>query len=362
VCEDGITKTLLFSGDVGNVDRPLIRDPQLPEKADIVVIESTYGDRLHGPRIDYKEQLSAIINETVGKGGNLVIPSFAVGRTQELLYLIREMKAEGRIPRSLPVILDSPLAVEATKLYAGGLDDYYDAETLAHIAKGENILSFENLRLSVTKEDSVAINEDADPKIIISSSGMCEAGRIRHHLKHNLWRAESTVLFVGYQSVGTLGRILVDGAETVRLFGEEVCVNARIATLEGISGHADRDMLLNWLKALKTRPEAVFVNHGSDTVCDKFAAEIQDSLRVFAVAPFNGGCYDLATMECLNEGNQVRINKEKFRAAQTSPAFEKLVLAGKQLMAIIERNRGGANKDLGKFTSQINDLCRKWER
>ncbi len=197
--ENGEERTVLFSGDVGNINRPLIRDPQKPPYADYVVIESTYGDRLHGPHPDYIGQLTRIIQDTLDRGGNVVIPSFAVGRTQELLYLIRLIKEENLVKNhaGFPVYVDSPLAVEATNIYSSGLIGYYDEETLSLLEKGINPIIFNDLHTLITSDDSKRINEDPTPKIILSASGMCDAGRIRHHLKHNLWRKESTVLFVG---------------------------------------------------------------------------------------------------------------------------------------------------------------------
>ena len=204
----------------------------------------------------------------------MVIPSFAIGRTQELLYLLRIIKEKGLVKGHdrFPVYVDSPLAVEATDIYSGSMREFYDKETISLLDSGIDPIKFPDLKLSVTSEDSMRINIDKTPKIILSASGMCEAGRIRHHLKHNLWRDECTVLFVGYQSEGTLGRILLEGAEKVRLFGETIKVNAHIETLEGISGHADKKILLSWLDGFKKKPKFVFVNHGDDGVCDEFAA------------------------------------------------------------------------------------------
>ena len=368
VTENGKSETVLFSGDLGNVSRPLIRDPQTPPAADYVVIESTYGDRLHGERPDYIGHLSRVLQRTFDRGGNVVVPSFAVGRTQELLYLLRQIKKEGLVTGhgDFPVWVDSPLAVEATNIYSGDLPGYYDEETLTLLAAGENPIRLSNLNLSITSDDSKRINADKTPKVILSASGMCEAGRIRHHLKHNLWREESTILFVGYQSVGTVGRKIVDGAPFVKLFGEEIRVRAHIETLEGISGHADRDMLTGWLGRLPGKPRRVFVNHGGDEVCDRFAAHIRETLGLDAVAPYSGGLYELESGLCLQEGNRARIEKKPAafgRAnAAASAVFQRLLEAGRRLLAVIERNRGGANKDLAKFADQINDLCNKWDR
>ena len=361
--ENGIKKTILFSGDIGNIDRPLIKNPTKPEKADIVITESTYGNRLHGERSDYVSQLSQIIETTLSKGGNVVIPSFAVGRTQELLYLIHNIK-EKRLLGNLsnfPVFIDSPLAVESTKIYDSGLIDYYDDEMLDYIRRGIDVLTFDNLHFAVTSDESMRINTDTTPKVIISASGMCEAGRIRHHLKHNLWKETSTILFVGYQSEGTLGRKLVDGADSVKLFGEEIKVNARIAEIDGISGHADKNMLLSWLENIKNRPEKVFINHGSDISCTEFSQSVRKKLGLDAVAPFNGAEFDLISGECLEVGNKVKIESRK-TVSNTSSVYERLLLAGKRLLSVIKKNKGSTNKDNAKFADQIVSLCDKWDK
>ncbi len=363
--ENGKTETIVFSGDLGNVDRPLIRDPGQPEIADYIVIESTYGNRLHGERPDYVTQLSRIIQETLDKGGNVVIPSFAIGRTQELLYLIRIIKEEGLVigHDHFPVYVDSPLAVEATEIYSGSMQEYYDQETLAILNEGIDPIKFPELKLSVTSEDSMMINNDKTPKVIISASGMCEAGRIRHHLKHNLWRSECTVLFVGYQSVGTLGRAIIEGETEVKLFGETVKVNANIEQLAGISGHADKKILLDWLKDYKVKPKTVFVNHGEDTVCDEFAVEIEAALSIKAIAPYNAASYDLISGVCLNKGSNKKIEKkygnEQFR---DSSAFPRLANALKRLCGIVETYRRGANKDIAALADQIIALSNKWDK
>ena len=364
--EDGETRSILFSGDLGNVSRPLIRDPQTPPGADYVVIESTYGDRTHGPRPDYVNQLAGIIQDTFDRGGNLVIPSFAVGRTQELLYLIRTIKNQGLIQGhgDFPVYVDSPLAVEATKIYADdeAMMPYYDAETLELLAQGINPIAFPGLRTSVTSDDSKAINFDRTPKIILSASGMCEAGRIRHHLKHNLWRKESTILFVGYQSEGTVGRKLIDGADTVRLFGEEITVEAHIESLTGISGHADREMMLSWLEFMPQKPRQIFVNHGDDQVTDHFAESIRSRLSIPADAPYSGDSYDLLTGQCIAKGTIVKATKLTDGRRRANAAFERLTQAGKRLAAIIAASRELSNKELARFTDQINALCDKYLR
>ena len=364
--EGGETRSVLFSGDLGNIDRPLIRDPQAPPAADYVVIESTYGDRLHGERPFYVDQLTAIMQDTFDQGGNLVIPAFAVGRTQELLYLIRTIKNQNLIRghEDFLVYVDSPLAVEATRIYADddAMKPYYDSETLELLSQGINPIAFPGLRTSVTSDESKAINFEMTPKVILSASGMCEAGRIRHHLKHNLWRSESTILFVGYQSEGTVGRKLIDGADTVRLFGEEITVNAHIESLAGISGHADRDMMLHWLSAMPEKPRQVFVNHGDDQVTDHFADCIRTRLGVPADAPYSGDSYDLITGHCIAKGRIIKATKVSDGRRRANAAFERLMQAGKRLMAVITASKGLSNKELARFTDQIIALCEKYQR
>lgn len=363
--EYGHKRSLLFSGDLGNVKRPLIHDPIQPPGADYVIIESTYGTRFHGERPDYRSQLAAVIQRTLDRGGNVVIPSFAVGRTQELLYLLREIKEAGMVHGHdhFPVYVDSPLAVEATNIYSGDLHDYFDADTLALLEKGIHPLKFPDLHFSVRSEESVAINADPEPKVILSASGMCEAGRIRHHLKHNLWRKESTILFVGYQAEGTLGRSLIEGRDEVKLFGETVAVRAEIAQMAGISGHADQEILLHWLKGFSHQPLKVFVNHGNDEVCDEFARIITKECGYAAEAPYSGSVYDLYTGDCLAHGNRKRLEQSAATTDRRPPsnAYSRLLAAGKRLLQVIEKNRHGSNKNLAKFESQIQNLCDKWD-
>ena len=363
VTENGETKTILFSGDIGNIERPLIRDPERAVDADYVVIESTYGDRVHGERPDYLDQLAKITKETFDKGGNLVIPSFAIGRTQELLYLFKILKEEKRVPghENFLVYVDSPLAVEATKIYQDNLFDYYDEETLEILRQGKKPIAFPGLNLSVTTEDSVAINFNGVPKVILSASGMCEAGRIRHHLKHNLWNEKNTVLFVGYQAEGTLGRKLINGADYIKIFGEDIKVAARIESMVGISGHADKDMLLEWLGGVRT-PTLVFVNHGEDIVCDSFAQTINNKLGFHAVAPYSGDEYDLINAEYIAKGRIVKLSKVSEGRKRANVAFERLLSALGRLKVVVELSRGLTNKELAKFTDQINDLCDKYAR
>lgn len=363
VTENGVTKRVVFSGDVGNVNKPILRDPQTVGAADYVVVESTYGNRSHEAETpDYVGELAAVIRRTFDRGGNVVIPSFAVGRTQELLYFIRQIKEQQLVPNhpDFTVVVDSPMAVEATKVFSDDARDCYDAETLDVINSGRNPLQFPGLTTSVTTDDSRAINEDKRSKVILSASGMCEAGRIRHHLKHNLWRPESTVLFVGYQTAGTVGRALLDGARTVKLFGEEIAVRAEIVKLNSISGHADDNGLLRWVNAIAPAPTRVFVNHGDEEACEAFTARLTEE-GFTAVAPFSGDRWDLLADTQVARGDRKRIARRNGGVRETA-VFAKLAAAGARLLRVIEASRGRANKDLSKFTAQILALCEKWEK
>ena len=326
-------------------------------------MESTYGDRSHGAKPDYVMSLAKIINETFEKGGNVVVPSFAVGRTQELLYFLREIKEKNLCPKypEFPVYVDSPLAVEATHIFNENSYESYDEEALTLIRQGINPISFKGLKLSVSSDDSKAINFDTVPKVILSASGMCEAGRIKHHLKHNLWRKECTVLFVGYQAVGTMGRALLEGAQTVKLFGEPIDVEANIVTLPGVSGHADHDGLIKWLSSIEEKPKKVFVVHGDDMVCSKFTDELC-SMGYDAVAPYSGTSYDLVSNTCLVETQGIPIEKKSYAAERASNTYLRLISMGKRLNEVIAHNEGGTNKDLAKFADQIASLCDKWDR
>ena len=362
--EDETTKKIVFSGDIGNTNQPLIKDPQTTDEADYVLIESTYGDRLHEKsRLDYVSELTEIIQETFDKGGNVVIPSFAVGRTQEMLYFIRQIKEQKLINGhdNFPVYVDSPLAVEATGVFNKNISECFDEEAMELVKKGINPINFRGLNLSITSDESKAINFDAEPKVIISASGMCDAGRVRHHLKHNLWREECTILFVGYQSIGTPGRALIDGAEEIKLFGETVDVRAKIMQLKGVSGHADQEGLLNWMGGFKNSPKRVFVVHGDDTVTETFAEKITEQFGFETYAPFSGTVFDLKTNEFITETQGIRITKTEKRRTVSS-VFERLLAAGQRLLTVIQHNEGGANKDLAKFADQINSLCDKWDR
>jgi metallo-beta-lactamase family protein len=357
------SKKIVFSGDIGNLNQPLIKNPGLIKEADYVVMESTYGDRYHdADRVDYVTELTALLQETFDKGGNVVIPSFAVGRTQEMLYFLRKIKAERLVHghEHFKVYVDSPLAVEATNVFNKNIYECFDEEAMQLVNKGINPISFGGLSLSITSDESKSINFDEEPKVILSASGMCEAGRIRHHLKHNLWREECTVLFVGYQAIGTLGRSLVEGAKEVKLFGETVEVRAKVTSLKGLSGHADKGGLTDWINGFEKQPERVFIVHGDDTVCDEYADYLHEHFGFDTYAPYSGTCFDLQKNECIYEAEGVRVAPKKAKAA--AAVFDRLVAAGQRLMAVIFKNEGVANKDLAKFADQINSLSDKWDR
>lgn len=365
--EDGIEKKMVFSGDIGNVNQPMICDPQYIKRADYVIMESTYGNRSHGLRPDYIGELSSILQETFDRGGNVVIPAFAVGRTQEMLYFIRKIKEDHLVKNhdNFEVYVDSPLAVEATKIFMERMFEDFDEEATELVNRGVNPIGFPGLKTSVTSDDSKAINFDVKPKVIISASGMCDAGRIKHHLKHNLWRPESTVLFVGYQSNGTLGRAIVEGAKSVKLFGEEIEVHAKIRVLQGISGHADEAGLFRWIASYEEKPKKVFVIHGDDDACTAFTKRIGAELGLDAYAPYSGTQFDLAVGEFIKEAEPVRIVKNRHaaqNAGRQNTVYGRLLAAGQRLLAVIRRSEGVSNKDLAKFADQINVLCDKWER
>lgn len=360
--EDNITKKLVFSGDIGNIGLPLMKDPRMTKEADYVIMESTYGDRNHSEeKVDFVGELTKILQRTFDRGGNVVIPSFAVGRTQELLYFLRQIKEEKLVRghENFPVYVDSPLAVEATGIFQRNSVECFDEEAMELIRKGINPIMFPGLHLAITSDESKAINFENTPKVIISASGMCEAGRIRHHLKHNLWRKECTVLFVGYQAVGTLGRAIVEGVEEVRLFGETIGIRAEIAKLVGMSGHADKAGLLRWIDGFAQKPKKVFVVHGDDRICKLFTECLKAEHGLNACAPYSGTRYDLIAGQFLYEAEPVLLKK---KGHIISDVFARLVAAGQRLMAVIYKNEGGANKELGRFADQINALCDKFDK
>lgn len=276
---DNVSK-IVFSGDLGVMDRPILRDPTIIKKADYVIMETTYGNRLHPENAMDVKTLIDIVIKTARRGGTTVIPSFAVGRTQELIYEFNRFYNDETYRRDLEnlmVYVDSPMATTATEVFRKNAQ-VFDEEMKEIITAGDNPLDFKNLKFTRSTEESVYLNNDTHPKVIISASGMCDAGRIRHHLKHNLWDARASVIFVGYQAEGTLGRMLVEGEKEVTLFGEEIKVNAEIYNLEGFSGHADRDGLLAWLGGFQREPKHIFLVHGEQESKDDFAKTVKEKL------------------------------------------------------------------------------------
>ncbi len=364
--EGDVTKKIIFSGDLGNGNRALIKDPERPDEADYLLIESTYGDRNHDVPPDYATELAKVLTSTFSKGGNLVIPAFSVGRTQEMLYYLRRNKTENMVPQfaDFDVYVDSPLSVQATNVFNANVIECFREEDVEMIKSGVNPITFPGLKTSVTSDDSIKINFVTKPSVIISASGMCEAGRIRHHLKHNLWRSESTILFVGYQVPGTLGSALLGGAKEVKLFGETIDVRATILNLPGISGHADHDHLISWVQSMKKMPEKIFVVHGEDSVTDAFAKDLAEATGTEVVAPYSGDTYDLLENKLLAQGERKRVEKKSVskETSRKHTAYDQLLAAGERLLAVIRRNKEGANKDLAKFASQIIALCEKWDR
>lgn len=299
--ENEKNKKIVFTGDLGNNDIPLLSEPAMIEDADYLVMESTYGNR-HHMRNDEKAQLFMdIVTDTIRNGGTVVIPSFAVGRTQEILFEINNLKEKikdtdfqqkYRILMHTPVYVDSPLAISATEVFKENMD-LFDYETQELIKSGDNPLEFPGLRFTRTSQESKDLNESDEPSIIISASGMCEVGRIKHHLKHNIWNPKNTILFVGYQAPGTLGRKIVDGAKTVKIFGEDIAVNARIEYIEGYSGHADQEGLMNFVYSFIKKPEHIFLVHGEPEGQKVLKEMIVQNTNIPVTIPEYGETYDL---------------------------------------------------------------------
>ena len=371
--EEEEQRKIVFSGDVGNYDQPIIKDPKRVPDADYVVIESTYGNRLHErtpqPPIKMKSYdavraLADYIQKAFDRGGSVIIPAFAVGRTQEMLYAIREIKQYGLVHGhdGFPVYVDSPLAVEATGVFLQCDLSCLDEETLELVNEGVNPLWFDGLTLAVSAEESKAINADRRPKVILSASGMCEAGRIRHHLKHNLWQKNNIILFVGYQAEGSLGRKLQDGAHTVRLFGEDILVAAEIAALRGTSGHADQAGLVDWLEGFIEKPRVVYINHGADESTKAFQ-ELLNEKGYTTEAPYSGTEYDLLTgrMTVFADARPISRAQVSRGHARAQSIFRELISAAEALLALCYTRKGCTNKENAKLTSQILNLIQKWK-
>jgi metallo-beta-lactamase family protein len=353
VSEGGKETKVVFSGDLGNKGIPITRDPAIIDGADYLVLESTYGDRLHQDSAGRADRFVQIIGETVARGGNVVIPSFAVGRTQEIIYELNSRRelATGRLDVFMhtPVYVDSPLAISATQVFRENID-CFDEEARQYIERGDNPLDFPNLHFVHTMEESKLLNENRESKIIISASGMCDAGRVRHHLKHNLWRRESTILFVGFQAQGTLGRLIADGTSRVKLFGEEIRVNARVEMIEGFSGHADRDGLLDWVGAFGKKPSKIILVHGEDEIIHKFADTIRERFGIPTEIP------SLYTSITLGAPAQAARSAEQASAAPAALSGRKLAAVEllDALDAEFESKIGELKEDLMKAADEAD--------
>lgn len=290
--EEGDKKTkLVFTGDIGQPDQPIIEDPVNVSGADFVITESTYGNRVH-KAYDKEAELAEIINETYERGGNVVIPAFAVGRTQVLLYYFQKLRAEGRIP-DIPIIVDSPMANKATQITLTSPEEYDEEARALYEMQGRRLVDMKNLRFTATADESRSINDLDGSKVIISASGMADAGRILHHLKHNLWRKDSSVVFAGYLAEGTIGRRIVEGAKQVKIMGEDIRVNAKIYNMKGFSAHADKEQLIDWFSKMNSVPKAFFVTHGEFDAASNFSIELQRRLGTAAYIPQFGDCVEI---------------------------------------------------------------------
>jgi len=363
--DQGETRKIVCSGDVGNANQPIIRNPKSIPDADYILIESTYGTRLHEVTTSPIPLLTEILRKTFSRGGSVIIPSFAVGRTQELLYFFREIKQNHLLPEfdSFPVYVDSPLANEATAIFLQCNSACLDEKTHEIMLSGQNPIWFDGLHTITSSEESKALNEDKSiPKVIISSSGMCEGGRIRHHLKHNIWDKRNTIMFAGYQAVGTLGRVIFDGAKTVKILGEEIDVEAEITLLAGVSGHADRNGLLQWLSDFEKKPSYIFVNHGDDESCTGFASEIKNRFGIESSAPYSGSSFDLIKGEWirLTEPEYKIYKKQDFSAIESKRVKETVYTDLRRAVADLDQYtiglEGHSNHEIKELTAKIRLL------
>ena len=364
--EDGKETKTVFTGDLGNNDIPLLSEPTMIESTDYLVMESTYGSRLH-MRNDEKAQLFLnIVSETLDNGGTVVIPSFAVGRTQEILYEINKLKDENNNDEEFKrkyktlmkanVFVDSPLAISATEVFRENMN-LFDEETQKEIAKGDNPLEFPGLKFTQTADESKALNEDTRPNIIISASGMCEVGRIKHHLKHNLWNPKSTILFVGYQAPGTLGYNIVNGAKTVKIFGEEIAVNARIEYIEGYSGHADQEGLMNFIYSFIKKPEHIFLVHGEPESQDILREKIETETGLGVTVPEFGETYDLK--DTITMEHKIERKLATNMRGEIIQRLEKLKEEIKDMDTYVRQdidNKNLRDEDIFRINEKIKDL------
>jgi len=356
VKENDKEEKVVFSGDIGNKDKPIIKDPTYFDEADYVVMESTYGNRYHDDLEKTVDQLRHILKDAIKRGGNIVIPAFAVGRTQEVLYDLSLLLNDKSVPglEKMPVYIDSPLGIKATQIFETCFLNYYDIEAMALKKQGVEFLHFDTLNVAETADESKAINFLKHPAIIISSSGMCDAGRIKHHLKHNLWKNDATVIFVGYQAIGTTGRSIIDGSDSVKIFGDRVMVNATIERVEGFSGHADKKGLLEWVEKFEKPPKKVFVTHGEEQVALSFGNDLK-ALGFDVEVPRLGDMYDMRDQAMMSDMAAVR-SIEKVKADE----FNRALSVVKYYMSLNE-NKGDAVDKRQAFASDLNALLDKWE-
>ncbi len=364
--ENGTETKLVFSGDLGQKNQPILRDPSIIEDADYLFIESTYGSRTHEAPEGRVEKLYSIIDKTVKRGGNVVIPSFAVGRTQELLYHINKLKEdkEHRYLKGVKVFVDSPLAISATKIFEEN-PQCYDEETLNLLKSGDNPFEFEDLYFTRTTEESMKINEIKGGAVIISASGMCNAGRIKHHLKYNLWKPECTVLFVGYQAEGTLGRIIKDGVKKVKILGDEISVQAEVENIEGFSGHADRDGLMEWLEGFSVRPGKIFVVHGEAESSMEFARSIRERLGIEAVIPKLGQTVEIKGESIKEIEREAKpAGKELEKVKEMTTKIMQMKTEFMELMEGIQQDVAAGSvrvEDAGKSIDGIYEFLQKYK-
>ncbi len=356
----------VFTGDIGNNDIPLIGEPTMIGETDYLIMESTYGNRLHLRNDEKAELFLKIVSETLNGGGNVVIPSFAVGRTQEILYELNKIKEtkedeefikEYKTLMKAPVYVDSPLAISATEVFKDNMD-LFDDETKKEIEKGDNPLEFPGLNFTVTADESKALNENNTPSIIISASGMCDVGRIKHHLKHNLWDKKNTILFVGYQAPGTLGYSIVNGAKKVKIFGEEIVVNARIEYIEGYSGHSDQEGLMNFVYSFNNqKPTHIFLVHGEDEAKETLKQKIENEARINVTIPSYGEKYELSENPKLLE--KIKTNKPKTIKSEIIQRLEKLQLEIDDMKASVQEDLGNQtlkDEDMFRINEKMKDL------
>ncbi len=365
VKEDGKQTKTVFTGDLGNNDIPLLSEPTMIEDTDFLVMESTYGSRLHMRNDQKAEIFLDVVSETLDNGGTVVIPSFAVGRTQEILYEIdklkdikkdEEFRKKYKTLMKAPVYVDSPLAISATQVFKENMD-LFDEDTQKEISKGENPLEFPGLKFTMTTEESRALNEDPTPSIIISASGMCDVGRIKHHLKHNLWNPKSTILFVGYQAPGTLGYNIVNGAKEVKIFGEEIAVNARIEYIEGYSGHADQEGLMNFIYSFIKKPKKIFLVHGEEDSQIILKDKIQEETGLDVTIAEFGDTYELKEEAKLTHKTERKIPITL--RSEVILRLEKLKDEMKDMQdAVVDdlANRELRNEDIFRINEKIKDL------